>query len=53
MFYLLLSYTFNADISRNQLCLKWLHVHMIGVYGYGYIHGYPGKICGLWIEIWV
>jgi len=23
----------------------------IGVCRYGYIHGYPGKICGLWILI--
>jgi len=21
----------------------WLHVHRIGIYGYGYIHGYPRK----------
>jgi len=30
-----------------------LHLRMIGVCGYGYIHGYPQKICGLWIWIWM
>ena len=39
--------------SRNQLCFvgsQWigrdLHLYRTGIYGYGYIHGYPRKICG-------
>ena len=43
-------YIFNtiAD-SRNQLCFvgsQWIHLYRTGIYGYGYIHGYPRKICG-------
>jgi len=38
-----------ADI-RNQLCFvgsQWIHnIYRTGIYGYGYIHGYPRKICG-------
>jgi len=34
---------------RNQLCFvgsQWIHLYRTGIYGYGYIHGYPRKICG-------
>ena len=33
--------------------IQWLHVHRIGVRGYGYIHGYPRKNLWIWIWIWM
>ena len=33
--------------------IPWLHVQRIGIYGYGYIHGYPRKILWIWIWIWM
>jgi len=30
----------------------WIHLHRTGIYGYGYIHGYPSKQ-KLWIWIWM
>ena len=36
------------------LCfVEWLHVHRIGVCGYGYIHGYLRKNLWIWIWIWM
>jgi len=31
--------------------LQWIHLRRIGIYRYGYIHGYPRKICGCGCEI--
>jgi len=28
-------------------------VHRIGIYGYGYIHGYQRKNLWIWIWIWI
>ena len=33
--------------------IQWLHLHSIGVRGYGYIHGYPRKNLWIWIWIWI
>jgi len=32
--------------------IQWIQVYRICIYGYGYIHGYPRKIYGLWIWMW-
>ena len=40
-----------ADCIVNQLCFvgsQWIHLYRTGICGYGYLHGYPRKICG-WI----
>ena len=39
-------------------CALWkfsgyMTVHRIGIYGYGYIHGYPRKNLWIWIWIWM
>ena len=39
-----------------RLCfveIQWLHVHRRGIYGYGYIHGYPRENLWIWIWIWI
>jgi len=33
--------------------IQWIHVHRVGIYGYGYIHGYPRKNLWIWIWIWI